>query len=64
MIPSVEFSYKILLSRALHPGQFPMYANPGPLSQLDRERLAGARYYSGIPPPHGLGMDPNDPMVS
>lgn len=41
-----------------------MYANPGPLSQLDRERLAGARYYSGIPPPHGLGMDPNDPMVS
>lgn len=51
--------------RALHPGQFPMYGQPGPLSQLDRERLAaGARYYSGIPPPHGLGLDPNDPMVS
>lgn len=42
-----------------------MYGQPGPLSQLDRERLAaGARYYSGIPPPHGLGLDPNDPMVS
>lgn len=42
-----------------------MYGQPGPLSQLDRERLAaGARYYSGIPPPHGLGIDPNDPMVS
>lgn len=49
---------KIFFYRGLHPSQYPLYnpAAAAAMSQLERERL-------GIPP-HHVGLDPNDPMVS
>lgn len=44
------------ISRAIHPAQFQLYNNPAAMSQLERDRL-------GIPP-HHVGLDPSDPMVS
>lgn len=60
-IKKLELHYNdlclFIIFRSMHPSQFPLYANPAAISQIERERL-------GIPPPHHVALDPSEHMVS